>query len=410
MTDDSIDSMMHQGKSLAQWAEDFKGEFTIDQLEKMARGGADLQKILMLGLDEAEKLTPYEGLPGEQEILFEDERSIKDYMMPNCQIRIFDEDGNEIFWQWIDAGYLKSIVPYIGTGVCGEANLKTNAVQAGVFIPDNGWQKYDGQTLTTMIYVDGEPLSLDHRKLAQQIRDVEARVERVRQNSVIPAKIRRYNQEHTLNEISHEDEMAAFNENESDDNVTVGDFKKSLVRNLAKDSDKIMFRDMEKKAYKVYDMRGKGGTFVIDLVPVIVNESKNMFESIIPKFTVRVKARGITMNFTSTADTKDKAEEEIRNQLKKLLKDTNAKIDVEEVTSLKKEKIDESTAPNFSVYVKIGDIERAWTVNAKNAEDAQWQVLDKLMKKFKTLENVTVVKVRDLNDGNSTTVTPFVDE
>lgn len=282
MTDDSIDSMMHQGKSLAQWAEDFKGEFSIDQLEKMARGGADLQKILMLGLDEAEQLTPYEGLPGEQMLVFEEERSIKDYMMPNCQIRIFDDDGNEIFWSWIDVKYLDVIVPYIGTGVCGSNNLTDNSVQAGAFIPDNGWQKYEGQTLTTFIYVDGEPLSLDHQELAQQIKDVKARADRVYKNAIVPAKIRRYNQEHALNEISHEDEMAAFNED-------------------------------------------------------AVNES------IIPKFTVRVKARGITMNFTSTADTKAQAEDEIRNQLKKLLKDTNAKIDVEEVTSLKKDSVNEST-------------------------------------------------------------------
>lgn len=278
MTDDSIDSIMHQGKSLAQWAEDFKGEFTIDQLEKMARGGADLQKILMLGLDEAEKLTPYEGLPGEETDMLEN-----------------------------------------------------------------------------------------------------------------------------VNEISHEDEMAAFGESMSDVYVTVGDFKKALARNLAKDTDKIMFRDMDKKAYDVFDMSGKGGTFVIDLVKTTLNES------IIPKFTVRVKARGITMNFTSTADTKDQAEEEIKNQLKKLLNDTNAKIDIEEVSQMKKEKIDESNAPNFSVYVKIGDIERAWTVNAKNEEDAQWQVLEKLMKKHKTLEDVTITKVRDLNDGTSN-VNPFVDE
>jgi len=44
--------MMHQGKTIDQWFKDFKGEFSYDQLEKMARGGADLQKILMLGLDE----------------------------------------------------------------------------------------------------------------------------------------------------------------------------------------------------------------------------------------------------------------------------------------------------------------------------------------------------------------------
>lgn len=44
--------MMHQGKTIDQWFKDFKGEFSYDQLEKMAKGGADLQKILMLGLDE----------------------------------------------------------------------------------------------------------------------------------------------------------------------------------------------------------------------------------------------------------------------------------------------------------------------------------------------------------------------
>lgn len=49
MTDNQ---MMHQGKTIDQWFKDFKGEFSYDQLEKMAKGGADLQKILMLGLDE----------------------------------------------------------------------------------------------------------------------------------------------------------------------------------------------------------------------------------------------------------------------------------------------------------------------------------------------------------------------
>lgn len=406
-----LQDLQYQGRSLEQWVKAFNGEFTSDSILNMIRAGADLNKMLMMGLDEAENLTPYEGLPGEQEMMFEDEasRSIKDYMMPNCQIRIFDDDGNEIFWSWIDVKYLDVVIPYIGTGVCGSNNLTNNSVQAGAFIPDNGWQKYEGQTLTTFIYVDGEPLSLDHRELAQQIKDVEARAERVYKNAIVPAKIRKYNQEHAIDEVSHEDEMAAFDESVSDVNVTVGDFKKNLDRNLAKDSDKIMFR-VNKKAYEVFQMSGKGGTFVIDLIPAMANENDSCLnESIIPKFIVRVKARGLTMNFTSTADTKDKAEEEIRNQLKKLLKDTNAKIDVEDVTSLKKEKIDESTAPNFSVHVKIGKSEHSFPVNAKNEEDAQWQVLDKLMKKFKTLENVTIVKIKDLKDG-STNVNPFVDE
>jgi len=280
-----LQDLQYQGRSLEQWVKAFNGEFTSDSLLNMIRAGADLNKMLMMGLDENEKLTPYEGLPGEQELMFENEeqRSIKDYMMPNCQVRIFDDDGNEIFWSWVDPKDLVTLIPYIGTGVCCDPNPKTNAVQAGAFLPnDDILRKYEGQTLTTFIYVDGEPLSLDHQQLMRQIRDVEARVDRVYKNAIVPAKIRRYNQEHALNEISHEDEMAAFNED-------------------------------------------------------VVNES------IIPKFTVRVKARGITMNFTSTADTKAQAEDEIRNQLKKLLKDTNAKIDVEEVTSLKKDSVNEST-------------------------------------------------------------------
>ena len=39
-----------------------------------------------------------------------------------------------------------------------------------------------------------------------------------------------------------------------------------MKRNLANDTDKIMFR-ANKKPYEVFDMHGKGGTFVIDLVP-----------------------------------------------------------------------------------------------------------------------------------------------
>lgn len=268
-------------------------------------------------------------------------------MMPNCQVRIFDDDGNEIFWSWVDPKYLVTLIPYIGTGVCCDPNPKTNAVQAGAFLPnDDTLRKYEGETLTTFIYVDGEPLSLDHRELAQQIKDVEARVDRVYKNAIVPAKIRRYNQEHAIDEVSHEDEMAAFDESISDVYVTVGDFKKALAKNLAKDSDKIMFR-VNKKAHEVFQMSGKGGTFVIDLIPAMANEDDGCLnESLIPKFTVRVKARGITMNFTSTADTKAQAEDEIRNQLKKLLKDTNAKIDVEEVTSLKKDSVNESTGEN----------------------------------------------------------------
>lgn len=228
--------VMHQGKTIAQWAKDFKGEFTEDQLVKMARGGCDLEKILMLGLDEDEELTPYEGLPGELKTVFESTRSIKDYMMPNCQIRVFDADGNEIYWTWIDASYLKTVIPYIGTGICGASQ----GVQAGALIPVEMMRKFSGQELTTMIYVDGDPLSVDHDVLRSQIADVEERAKQVKKNTFSPDQINHSIAEDT---ISHEDEMAAFNESIGDDIVTVGDFVKGVKKNLAKDSDKIMFRD-----------------------------------------------------------------------------------------------------------------------------------------------------------------------
>lgn len=63
-TDNEIGTLVHQGKPLSQWAEDFKGEFTLNQLEKMARGGADLQKILVFGLDESFKELPLDSDEG----------------------------------------------------------------------------------------------------------------------------------------------------------------------------------------------------------------------------------------------------------------------------------------------------------------------------------------------------------
>ena len=44
--DNSIEAVVYQGKSIAQWEKDFNGEFTAEQLAKMARGSVDLQKLL----------------------------------------------------------------------------------------------------------------------------------------------------------------------------------------------------------------------------------------------------------------------------------------------------------------------------------------------------------------------------
>lgn len=44
---DSIYARMHQGKSMAQWEKEFKGEFDVNQLWRMATSGCDLQKLLL---------------------------------------------------------------------------------------------------------------------------------------------------------------------------------------------------------------------------------------------------------------------------------------------------------------------------------------------------------------------------
>ena len=132
-----------------------------------------------------------------------------------------------------------------------------------------------------------------------------------------------------IDEISHEDEMAAFGESTSDVYVTVGDFKKALARNLAKDSDKIMFR-VNKKAHEVFQMSGKGGTFVIDLVPELIDES------IRPKWMVKAKVLGMTVGFTQPEETKEEAEKAVRDQIKKLSNGSNPKVEIIDIMPMNK--------------------------------------------------------------------------
>jgi len=47
VSDDSQGAMIHQGKSIAEWAKLFKGEFTIPQLARMATSGTDLDQLLL---------------------------------------------------------------------------------------------------------------------------------------------------------------------------------------------------------------------------------------------------------------------------------------------------------------------------------------------------------------------------
>ena len=278
----NTDEILHQGKSISQWEKDFNGEFTYNQLVALARSGADLQKLLMLGLDETEELTPNEGLPGEQKIVFEEEKTIYSKDCKDWAINFETKNGGR--------GWM--IMPGITKEDASKALLnwfKTN------------WQ----EEVKILDVVDPHDL---------------------------PQFSWSYN-ENCINEVSHDDEMAAFGESMSNVYMTVGDFKKELARNLAKDLDKIMFR-VKKQAYKVFQMDPSNGTFVIDLIPEI--KESQMAESIIPKFTVKAKVKGTQMNFTSTASTAAEAEAEIIDQLKKILDDKNPKVEIEEVKPVKK--------------------------------------------------------------------------
>lgn len=60
VTENDFTSTTHQGKTIAQWEKDFNGEFSAAQLLRLARGGTDLQKLLLqqngvLAYDEVDK-------------------------------------------------------------------------------------------------------------------------------------------------------------------------------------------------------------------------------------------------------------------------------------------------------------------------------------------------------------------
>lgn len=194
MTDKEND-VMHQGKTISQWVEDFKGMFTYDQLLALAKGGCDLQKILVMGLDENEDVDETSSSV-EDAALSELDESIK----PNYTVHVK--------------------VLGMNTAFCVNAKDEDDA----------------------------------EKKVREQIKKL---------TGGSNPKV----------EIEKIESAKQLNESFNDDIVTVEDFVRALKRNLAKDNDKIMFRVYkDKSAYEVFDMHGKGGVFVIDLVPAVAND------------------------------------------------------------------------------------------------------------------------------------------
>lgn len=209
---DDTTKMMHQGKTIEQWFKDFNGEFSYEQLARMAKGGCDLQKILMLGLDEADTSESFKELPldGDEGL---DEA---------------DADVEAAALSELD----ESIVP----------NYTVHVKVLGI---------------NTAFSVNAKNEDDAESKVKEQIKKLTGRND-------VKVSIEKIESAKQLNE--------SFN----DSIVTVEDFVRALKRNLANDKDKIMFRIVkDKSAYEVFEMHGKGGTFVVDLIPALANESKN---------------------------------------------------------------------------------------------------------------------------------------
>jgi len=210
---DEKNDVLHQGKTIDQWVKDFNGMFTYDQLLTMARGGCDLQKILVMGLDEGETNESFKELPldtdeGLNETSAEDEAAaLSESLKPNYYVH----------------------VKVLGINVAFSVNAEDEA--------------------------DAE----------QQVRD---KIKKLSNGSNPKVEILK------ITSTGERQVDEAFN----DSIVTTKDFVSAMKRNLANDNDKIMFRiAKDKKPYEVFDMHGKGGTFVVDLIPVVVND--RMLES-----------------------------------------------------------------------------------------------------------------------------------
>lgn len=205
------DDVLHQGKTIDQWTKDFNGMFTYEQLLTMAKGGCDLQKLLVMGLDEADANESFKELPLDT-----------------------DEGLNETSAEDEAAALNESIKP----------NYIVHVKVLGI---------------NTAFSVNAEDEADAEKQVKEQIKTLS-------------------NGSNPKVEIEKIESMKSLNESFNDNIVTTKDFVSAMKRNLADENDKIMFRLVkDKKPYEVFDMHSKGGTFVVDLIPVVVND--RMLES-----------------------------------------------------------------------------------------------------------------------------------
>lgn len=269
--DNSLGAIMYQGKPLSQWEKEFKGEFSIEQLFQLIRSGIDIGRIKFGIVDEDDDIDDKALFKDEQFFFNEDEnRSIKDYVMPNVEIRVFTVDtGKEVYASRVEPDEIDvSVAPYIAR----IGSDKNNDGFARQLLP-TGKQSIK-EPLQAYIYVDGAPLSTEFDELEKQIKDLQARVARVKRNTMKFKDI-----------VKEDDDIRSFEDiaestRQPEDVVTVEDFIE-LLRRRAKLTDKIMFR-VYKKNGMLLDINSRGGTAVVDIVPAM-DENEKVNESITPE-------------------------------------------------------------------------------------------------------------------------------
>ena len=243
MTDNSTieGSLIHQGKPLSQWEKEFNGMFTRSQLLAMIRGGCDLEKMRLMGLDEADftslKLSTDDSAISESDYDMNASDSRVDFVL-------YDDNENEIarnslFGNDCSNVALDYLIQYVDS--------INNAAKR---LPE-------GMRQHAILYVNGEALSPISSIRSAQLNQL-------------------------LAETATEDEDAALSEDEDAstkaineanmDIVTVKDLV-ARINTYSKPTDKIMF-SVRSKSYEVFDMHGKGGTFVIELIPQVLHETE----------------------------------------------------------------------------------------------------------------------------------------
>ena len=256
--DNSLSAIVYQGKSLDKWAEEFNGEYTVRQLLQLIRSGIDLGRIKLGLVDEANSIDDKALFKDEQFFFENDDKSIKDYIMPNVELRIFDFDGNnckdEMYRYTIDPNDARSATSYIGT-------------PAYLLLPEK--MKAKCTQAFGILYLDGKPLATDKSVLDYQISDIMKRAMKVHANTLDFQRIK-----NVAEDVNPEDEAAALDEEDTideaivrqpEDVVTVEDFI-SLLRRNTKLDDKIVFRSPDKKECMLFDVESKAGIAMVDIV------------------------------------------------------------------------------------------------------------------------------------------------